>query len=93
MKKRNFLAVLLAFVMVLCVGAFASCGINDVATATTITLDAGKLGTLKAGDTLDVNKLKITVGYSDNTKKEITVTDVTLTVDNKAYNKEPLTEG
>lgn len=93
MKKRNFLAVLLAFVMVLCVGAFASCGINDVATATTIMLDAGKLGTLKAGDTLDVNKLKITVGYSDNTKKEITVTDVTLTVDNKAYNKEPLTEG
>ncbi len=93
MKKRNFLAALLAFVLVLCVGMFASCGIDDVATATTITLDVNKLGTLKAGDSLDVNKLKITVGYSDNTQKDITVADVTLTVDDKAYNKEPLTEG
>lgn len=94
MKKRNFLALLLAFVMVLCIGVFASCGTQTTtATATTITLDVGKIGEQKAGDKLDVNKLKITVGYSDDTQKEIAVTDVTLTVDEKAYGNEALTEG
>ena len=94
MKKRNILAVSLAFVMMLCVGIFASCGTTtSTATATSVSLDVSAVGELKAGDKLDVSKLKITVGYSDDTQKEITVADVTLTVDAKAYNNESLTEG
>lgn len=93
MKQRKFLVVLLALVMVLCVCAVAACTTEEQAKATGVTLDVSKLGTLQAGDTLDVSKLKITVSYSDKTQKDITVADVTLTLDGKAYNKEPLTEG
>ncbi len=94
MKKRNFLVLLLAFVMVLCVGVLASCEEEPpIPVATTITLDASEIGNLKAGDTLDVSKLKITVGYTDETQKEIAVSAATLTVDAKAYNNEALTEG
>ncbi len=93
MKQRKFLVVLLALVMVLCVCAVVACTVEEQAKATGVTLDVGKLGTLQEGATLDVSKLKITVSYSDNTQKDIAVSDVTLTLDGKAYNKEPLTEG
>ena len=94
MKQRKFLVVLLALVMVLCVCAVAACvAEEEQAKATGVTLDISKLGTLQAGDTLDVSKLKITVSYSDKTQKDITVADVSLTLDGKAYNKEQLTEG
>lgn len=93
MKQRKFLVVLLALVMVLCVCAVVACTVKEQAKATGVTLDVGKLGTLQEGATLDVSKLKITVSYSDNTQKDIAVSDVTLTLDGKAYNKEPLTEG
>lgn len=85
--------MLLALVMVLCVCAVVACTVKEQAKATGVTLDVGKLGTLQEGATLDVSKLKITVSYSDNTQKDIAVSDVTLTLDGKAYNKEPLTEG
>lgn len=77
----------------LCVCAVVACTVKEQAKATGVTLDVGKLGTLQEGATLDVSKLKITVSYSDNTQKDIAVSDVTLTLDGKAYNKEPLTEG
>ena len=93
MKQRKFLVVLLALVMVLCVCAVVACTVEEQAKATGVTLDVGKLGTLQEGATLDVSKLKITVSYSDKTQKDIAVDDVTLTLDGKAYNKEPLTEG
>ncbi len=93
MKQRKFLVVLLALVMVLCVCAVVACTVEEQAKATGVTLDVGKLGTLQEGATLDVSKLKITVSYSDNTQKDIAVGDVTLTIDGKAYNKEPLAEG
>lgn len=93
MKQRKFLVVLLALVMVLCVCAVVACTVKEQAKATGVTLDVGKLGTLQEGATLDVSKLKITVSYSDKTQKDIAVSDVTLTLDGKAYNKEPLTEG
>ena len=93
MKQRKFLVVLLALVMVLCVCAVVACTVEEQAKATGVTLDVGKLGTLQEGATLDVSKLKITVSYSDNTQKDIAAGDVTLTLDGKAYNKEPLTEG
>ncbi len=95
MKKSNFLAVLLALVMVLCAGVFAACQLQNTAktTATSITLDVSQVGALKAGDSLDVSKLKITAVYSDNTQKDVSVTDVTITVDDTAYGGEPLTEG
>ncbi len=93
MKQRNFLVVLLALVMMLCVCAVVACTVKEQAKATGVTLDVGKLGTLQEGATLDVSKIKITVSYSDNTQKDIAVSDVTLTLDGKAYNKEPLTEG
>lgn len=93
MKQRKFLVVLLALVMVLCVCAVVACTVEEQAKATGVTLDVGKLGTLQEGATLDVSKLKITVSYSDKTQKDIAVGDVTLTLDGKAYNKEPLTEG
>lgn len=93
MKQRKFLVVLLALVMVLCVCAVVACTVEEQAKATGVTLDVGKLGTLQEGATLDVSKLKITVSYSDNTQKDIAASDVTLTLDGKAYNKEPLTEG
>lgn len=93
MKQRKFLVVLLALVMMLCVCAVVACTVKEQAKATGVTLDVGKLGTLQEGATLDVSKLKITVSYSDNTQKDIAVSDVTLTLDGKAYNKEPLTEG
>ena len=85
--------MLLALVMMLCVCAVVACTVKEQAKATGVTLDVGKLGTLQEGATLDVSKLKITVSYSDNTQKDIAVSDVTLTLDGKAYNKEPLTEG
>ncbi len=85
--------MLLALVMVLCVCAVVACTVKEQAKATGVTLDVGKLGTLQEGATLDVSKIKITVSYSDNTQKDIAVSDVTLTLDGKAYNKEPLTEG
>lgn len=93
MKQRKFLVVLLALVMVLCVCAVVACTVEEQAKATGVTLDVGKLGTLQEGATLDVSKLKITVSYSDKTQKDIAAGDVTLTIDGKAYNKEPLTEG
>ena len=93
MKQRKFLVVLLALVMVLCVCAVVACTVEEQAKATGVTLDVGKLGTLQEGATLDVSKLKITVSYSDKTQKDIAASDVTLTIDGKAYNKEPLTEG
>lgn len=93
MKQRKFLVVLLALVMVLCVCAVVACTVEEQAKATGVTLDVGKLGTLQEGATLDVSKLKITVSYSDKTQKDIAASDVTLTLDSKAYNKEPLTEG
>lgn len=93
MKQRKFLVVLLALVMMLCVCAVVACTVEEQAKATGITLDVGKLGTLQEGATLDVSKLKITVSYSDKTQKDIAAGDVTLTLDGKAYNKEPLTEG
>lgn len=93
MKQRKFLVVLLALVMMLCVCAVVACTVKEQAKATGVTLDVGKLGTLQEGATLDVSKIKITVSYSDNTQKDIAVSDVTLTLDGKAYNKEPLTEG
>ena len=93
MKQRKFLVVLLALVMVLCVCAVVACTVEEQAKATGVTLDVGKLGTLQEGATLDVSKLKITVSYSDKTQKDIAASDVTLTLDGKAYNKEPLTEG
>lgn len=93
MKQRKFLVVLLAIVMVLCVCAVVACTVEEQAKATGVTLDVGKLGTLQEGATLDVSKLKITVSYSDKTQKDIAASDVTLTLDGKAYNKEPLTEG
>lgn len=93
MKQRKFLVVLLALVMMLCVCAVVACTVEEQAKATGVTLDVGKLGTLQEGATLDVSKLKITVSYSDKTQKDIAVSDVTLTLDGKAYNKEPLTEG
>lgn len=93
MKQRKFLVVLLALVMMLCVCAVVACTVKEQAKATGVTLDVGKLGTLQEGATLDVSKLKITVSYSDKTQKDIAVSDVTLTLDGKAYNKEPLTEG
>lgn len=93
MKQRKFLVVLLALVMVLCVCAVVACTVKEQAKATGVTLDVGKLGTLQEGATLDVSKLKITVNYSDKTQKDIAAGDVTLTLDGKAYNKEPLTEG
>ncbi len=93
MKQRKFLVVLLALVMVLCVCAVVACTVEEQAKATGVTLDVGKLGTLQEGATLDVSKLKITVSYSDKTQKDIAVSNVTLTLDGKAYNKEPLTEG
>ncbi len=93
MKQRKFLVVLLALVMVLCVCAVVACTVKEQAKATGVTLDVGKLGTLQEGATLDVSKLKITVSYSDKTQKDIAAGDVTLTLDGKAYNKEPLTEG
>lgn len=93
MKQRKFLVVLLALVMVLCVCAVVACTVEEQAKATGVTLDVGKLGTLQEGATLDVSELKITVSYSDNTQKDIAVGDVTLTLDGKAYNKEPLAEG
>uniref|UniRef100_UPI004024C556 hypothetical protein n=1 Tax=Candidatus Fimenecus sp. TaxID=3022888 RepID=UPI004024C556 len=93
MKQRKFLVVLLALVMVLCVCAVVACTVKEQAKATGVTLDVGKLGTLQEGATLDVSKLKITVSYSDKTQKDIAASDVTLTLDGKAYNKEPLTEG
>lgn len=93
MKQRKFLVVLLALVMMLCVCAVVACTVEEQAKATGVTLDVGKLGTLQEGATLDVNKLKITVSYSDKTQKDIAAGDVTLTLDGKAYNKEPLTEG
>ena len=93
MKQRKFLVVLLALVMVLCVCAVVACTVEEQAKATSVTLDVGKLGTLQEGTTIDVSKLKITVSYSDNTQKDIAAGDVTLTLDGKAYNKEPLTEG
>lgn len=93
MKQRKFLVVLLALVMMLCVCAVVACTVEEQAKATGVTLDVGKLGTLQEGATLDVSKIKITVSYSDNTQKDIAVSDVTLTLDGKAYNKEPLTEG
>lgn len=93
MKQRKFLVVLLALVMVLCVCAVVACTVEEQAKATGVTLDVGKLGTLQEGATLDVSKLKITVSYSDKTQKDIAAGDVTLTLDGKAYNKEPLTEG
>ena len=85
--------MLLALVMVLCVCAVVACTVEEQAKATGVTLDVGKLGTLQEGATLDVSKLKITVSYSDKTQKDIAAGDVTLTIDGKAYNKEPLTEG
>ena len=85
--------MLLALVMVLCVCAVVACTVEEQAKATGVTLDVGKLGTLQEGATLDVSKLKITVSYSDKTQKDIAASDVTLTLDGKAYNKEPLTEG
>ncbi len=94
MKQRKLLVVLLALVMVLCVASVTACVTEEKqATATAVKVDIGKLGTLQAGATLDVSKIKITVSYSDNTQKDIAVSDVTLTLDGKAYNKEPLTEG
>lgn len=93
MKQRKFLVVLLALVMMLCVCAVVACTVKEQAKATGVTLDVGKLGTLQEVATLDVSKIKITVSYSDNTQKDIAVSDVTLTLDGKAYNKEPLTEG
>lgn len=93
MKQRKFLVVLLALVMVLCVCAVVACTVEEQAKATGVTLDVGKLGTLQEGATLDVSKLKITVSYSDNTQKDIAAGDVTLTLDGKAYNNEPLAEG
>lgn len=93
MKQRKFLVVLLALVMMLCVCAVVACTVKEQAKATGVTLDVGKLGTLQEGATLDVSKLKITVSYSDKTQKDIAAGDVTLTLDGKAYNKEPLTEG
>lgn len=93
MKQRKFLVVLLALVMVLCVCAVVACTVEEQAKATGVTLDVGKLGTLQEGATLDVSKLKITVSYSDKTQKDVAAGDVTLTLDGKAYNKEPLTEG
>ena len=93
MKQRKFLVVLLALVMMLCVCAVVACTVKEQAKATGVTLDVGKLGTLQEGATLDVSKIKITVSYSDNTQKDIAVSDVSLTLDGKAYNKEPLTEG
>ena len=93
MKQRKFLVVLLALVMVLCVCAVVACTVKEQAKATGVTLDVGKLGTLQEVATLDVSKIKITGSYSDNTQKDIAVSDVTLTLDGKAYNKEPLTEG
>lgn len=93
MKQRKFLVVLLALVMMLCVCAVVACTVEEQAKATGVTLDVGKLGTLQEGATLDVSKLKITVSYSDKTQKDIAAGDVTLTLDGKAYNKEPLTEG
>ena len=94
MKQRKLLVVLLALVMVLCVSSVTACVTDEKqATATAVKVDIGKLGTLQAGATLDVSKIKITVSYSDNTQKDIAVSDVTLTLDGKAYNKEPLTEG
>lgn len=93
MKQRKFLVVLLALVMMLCVCAVVACTVKEQAKATGVTLDVGKLGTLQEGATLDVSKIKITVSYSDNTQKDIAVSDVALTLDGKAYNKEPLTEG
>lgn len=93
MKQRKFLVVLLALVMVLCVCAVVACTVKEQAKATGVTLDVGKLGTLQEGATLDVSKLKITVSYSDKTQKDIAAGDVTLTLDGKAYNKEPLAEG
>ncbi len=93
MKQRKFLVVLLALVMMLCVCAVVACTVEEQAKATGVTLDVGKLGTLQEGATLDVSKIKITVSYSDNTQKDIAAGDVTLTLDGKAYNKEPLTEG
>lgn len=93
MKQRKFLVVLLALVMMLCVCAVVACTVEEQAKATGVTLDVGKLGTLQEGATLDVSKLKITVSYSDKTQKDIAASDVTLTLDGKAYNKEPLTEG
>ena len=94
MKQRKLLVVFLALVMVLCVSSVTACVTEEKqATATAVKVDIGKLGTLQAGATLDVSKIKITVSYSDNTQKDIAVSDVTLTLDGKAYNKEPLTEG
>ncbi len=93
MKQRKLLVVLLALVMVLCVCAVVACTVKEQAKATGVTLDVGKLGTLQEGATLDVSKIKITVSYSDKTQKDIAAGDVTLTLDGKAYNKEPLTEG
>ena len=94
MKQRKLLVVLLALVMVLCVSSVTACVTEEKqAIATAVKVDIGKLGTLQAGATLDVSKIKITVSYSDNTQKDIAVSDVTLTLDGKAYNKEPLTEG
>ena len=78
MKQRKFLVVLLALVMMLCVCAVVACTVKEQAKATGVTLDVGKLGTLQEGATLDVSKLKITVSYSDNTQKDIAVSDVTL---------------
>ena len=88
MKQRKLLVVLLALVMVLCVSSVTACVTEEKqATATAVKVDIGKLGTLQAGATLDVSKIKITVSYSDNTQKDIAVSDVTLTLDGKAYNK------
>ena len=94
MKQRKLLVVLLALVMVLCVSSVTACVTEEKqAIATAVKVDIGKLGTLQAGATLDVSKIKITVSYSDNTQKDIAVSDVTLTLDGKAYNNEPLAEG
>lgn len=94
MKQRKLLVVLLVLVMVLCVASVTACVTEEKqATATAVKVDTGKLGTLQAGATLDVSKIKITVSYSDNTQKDIAVSDVTLTLDGKAYNNEPLAEG
>ncbi len=92
MKQRKLLVVLLALILVLSVFAVVACETEKV-TATAVTLDASKIDALKAGDQLDINKLKITVKFSDNTQKDLAAADVTITIDGKAYTSEALTEG
>lgn len=93
MKQRKLLATLLMLVMMLCLAALAACEPAKTVSVTGITLDASKVETLRAGETLDTEKLKVTAQYSDNTQKDVAVKDVTILLDGEVYSGGALTEG